>query len=182
MSQTTVADDRRRKGGRATRRALRQSAPIVFLPTLVRKIPVYEVLGQDGVEAIHDASMKILEEVGIEFRDDEALALWRDVGADVKGQRVRIDRALLMELIAKAPESYILHARNSERTVTIGGRHMVFSPTCGSPCRARPGMTSPTIELLKATTPPSRAYPRFILEPGGKWNTGFRLLMAGPKV
>ncbi len=43
-------------------------------------------------------------------------------------------------------------------------------------------MTSPTIETLKAKTPPSRAFPRFIMEPGVKWNTGFRLLMAGPEV
>lgn len=44
------------------------------------------------------------------------------------------------------------------------------------------GMTSPTIEILKAKTRPSRAYPRFVLEPGVKLNTGFRLLMAGPEV
>ena len=47
--------------------------------------------------------------------------------------RVRIDRAQLMELVAKAPETFTLAARNPQRSVPIGGRHMVFVPTYGSP-------------------------------------------------
>jgi trimethylamine--corrinoid protein Co-methyltransferase len=112
---------------------LRTAAPFVALPTLVRNIPVYEVLNEEGVELIHERSMRILEEIGIDFRDDEALALWREAGADVSDQRVRIQRELVMSLVAQAPGEYTLHGRNPDRTVRIGGRNMVFAPTYGSP-------------------------------------------------
>ncbi len=119
--------------GRAARRRQRTAAPVVFLPTLVREVPVYELLDGEGVELIHDASMALLENVGIEFRDEESLALWRTAGAEVDGARVRIARELLMELVGKAPETYTLHARNPERTVQVGGRNTVFCPAYGHP-------------------------------------------------
>ena len=122
-----------RRGGRSQRRRARLTAPIVQLPTLRRQIPVYEVLNEEGVELIHEASMKILEETGIEFRDAESLEIWRQAGAEVSGERVRIDRRLLLDLVAKAPEVFTLHARNPERTVKIGKKNTVFVPTYGSP-------------------------------------------------
>lgn len=82
---------------------------------------------------VHDASMRILEEVGIEFRYEEALKVWREAGADVDGTRVRIGRELLMSLIGKAPAQFTLHARNQTQSVEIGGRHMALSPNSGSP-------------------------------------------------
>ena len=130
MSTTTR---RTRGSARAVRRKERINAPIVMLPTLVRNIPVYEVLNEEGVELIHETSMNILEEVGIEFRDAEAIDHWKQVGAEVAGQRVRIQRELLLSLVSKTPESYTLHGRNPGRTVKIGGEHTVFAPTYGSP-------------------------------------------------
>jgi hypothetical protein len=122
-----------RRGGRRARREQRLAAPLVSLPTLVRDIPVYEVLDEEGLELIHEASMRILEETGIEFRDPEALEIWKAAGAEVAGERVRIDRTLVMSLLATTPEEITLHARNAERTVNIGGRNTVFVPTYGSP-------------------------------------------------
>ena len=122
-----------RTGGRRGRLAERTQAPIVSLPTIKRKIPVYEVLDEDGVELIHNASMEILEEVGIDFRDDDAAAIWAEAGADVDGHRVRIGRDMLMELISTAPEQYTMHARNRERTVEVGRENSIFVPSYGSP-------------------------------------------------
>ncbi len=133
-AMNTPADTREsRRRGRAARRAERLAAPAVALPTLVRDIPLYEVLDAEGVELIHEESMKILEEAGIDFRDEEALDYWKVAGAAVDGQRVRIPRTLLLGLVAQAPEEFTLHARNPERSVRIGGRHTVFVPTYGSP-------------------------------------------------
>jgi trimethylamine--corrinoid protein Co-methyltransferase len=128
-----MAERHARGKARAARRKARLEAPIVMLPTLVRNIPLYEILDEEGVELIHDASMKILEEVGIDFRDPEALDYWQAAGAEVKGQRVHIQREMLLDLVAKTPEEHTLHGRNPERSVKIGGRHMVFVPTYGSP-------------------------------------------------
>ncbi len=128
----TTAAPARRGGGREGRRALR-AAPMASFPTLVREIPVYNLVPDEAVELIHTESLKILEEVGCEFRDDEALDMWKQAGADVSGTRVRIDRALLMELVGKVPPEFTLNARNPERTVRVGGKNTVFVPMYGAP-------------------------------------------------
>lgn len=122
-----------RRGGRGARRHARQVAAPTQLPALTRRIPVYEVLNEEGLEMIHDASLKILEDTGIDFRDEESLAIWREQGADVRGERVHIPRKLVLDLVAKAPSSITMHARNPERTVTFGGDRIAFAPTYGSP-------------------------------------------------
>lgn len=96
-------------------------------------IPVYNLVGQENLDAIHDRSMRILEDIGIEFRDEAALRSWREAGARVTDSRVRIPRDLLMEKIALAPAEYDLHSRNADRKVAIGGRNMAFAPVYGSP-------------------------------------------------
>ena len=86
-----------------------------------------------SLSAFHHASLQLLEEVGIEFRDDEALSMWREVGADVRGSRVHISGDLLMSLVAKAPSRFTVLARNPERNCEIGGNKVAFAPTYGSP-------------------------------------------------
>lgn len=136
MTETAATQEapspQRRGGGRVGRRTMR-AAPIASFPTLVRKIPAYEIVPDEAVELIHDESLKILEEVGCEFRDDEAIALWKAAGADVSGTRVHLDRALLMDLVAKVPAEFALNARNPERTVRVGGRNSIFVPMYGAP-------------------------------------------------
>jgi trimethylamine--corrinoid protein Co-methyltransferase len=122
----------RRGGGREGRRALR-AAPVASFPTLVRDIPVYDLVPNEAVELIHEESVKILEEVGCEFRDDEAIAMWKAAGADVKGTRVRIDRAQLMGLVSQIPPEFTLNARNPARTVKVGGKNSIFVPMYGAP-------------------------------------------------
>lgn len=122
-----------RRGGRASRREARTSRAQTFLPVLDRTVPVYELLDQDRLDLIHQASLRLLEEVGIEFRDDEAVAMWREAGADVQDYRIRIPEALLMDLVAKAPSKFTVRARNPDRSTEIGGKKVAFAPTYGSP-------------------------------------------------
>ena len=122
----------RRAGGREGRRVLR-AAPMISFPTLVREIPTYELLPDEAVELIHQESLKILSEIGCEFRDDDAIERWKKAGADVQGTRVRIAPELLMSLIAQVPSEFTLHARNPERTVKVGGKNTVFVPMYGAP-------------------------------------------------
>jgi trimethylamine--corrinoid protein Co-methyltransferase len=128
-----VVEPRAGRRGREQRRGerLKPAAPRIRQP--VRDIPVYELLDADGLETIHQASMTILAEIGIEFRDAEALELWRAAGADVKGQRVRIAPELIMAKLDLIPESFVQHARNPARSVVVGGKHMVYAPVYGSP-------------------------------------------------
>ena len=80
----TGAGRRTRSEGRgaAARRASRSGAGAgPSMPYIQRKIPVYEVLDEEGLQIIERNADTILEEVGIEFRDDaEALDMWRKAG------------------------------------------------------------------------------------------------------
>ena len=64
---------------------------------------------------------------------DLALALWKDAGADVQGERVHIPRGLARKLCATAPSRIKQHARNPEKTVEIGGNSLVCAPVYGPP-------------------------------------------------
>lgn len=87
-----------------------------------------EVLTPDQMEQIDRASMHILENVGLEFLDDEALAYWQRAGASVDPatRRVRLDGGLVRELVAQAPAQFRLQARNPQHKLTIGGNHINF--------------------------------------------------------
>jgi trimethylamine---corrinoid protein Co-methyltransferase len=122
-------------GGRAARRAARAHPSVTVAPYLTRQIPTYELLHSEGLELIEHNAETILEEIGIDFRDDaEALALWKDAGAHIDGERVRFPRGLCRSLIkASAPAEFVQHARNPARSVRIGGPHTVFAPAYGPP-------------------------------------------------
>lgn len=100
-----------------------------------REIPAYVLLRDEGLELIEARTDQLLSEIGVEFRGDpEALSLWRDAGADVKGERVRFPPGLPRAIIARsAPKSFIQHARNPARSVRIGENNVVFAPAYGMP-------------------------------------------------
>ncbi|HET9536251.1 MAG TPA: trimethylamine methyltransferase family protein [Mesorhizobium sp.] len=124
-----------RGGGAAARRAARSGGgPGVQQTYINRSIKVYEVLDEEGLTLIEKNADTVLEETGIEFRDDaEALELWKAAGADVKGERVRFPRGLCRSLLKTAPSVFTQHARNPERSVQIGGNATVFAPVYGPP-------------------------------------------------
>ena len=126
---------RRARGGASARRAARSVSNLPEArPFIRRKVPTYEPLTEDQLDAIEEAADRLLEENGIEFRDDaEALEMWREAGCKVEGDRVRFPRGLCRDLLKSAPETFVQHARNPERSVTIGGDATVFAPVYGPP-------------------------------------------------
>ncbi|MBW3095766.1 trimethylamine methyltransferase family protein [Pseudohoeflea sp. DP4N28-3] len=125
----------RRSRGSAGRRAQRGGAgPGTSMPYIKRKLKSYEVLDEEGLELIEANADTILEEIGIEFRDDsEIISLWKEAGADVRGERVHFPKGLCRQLLATAPETFTQHARNPARSVQIGGDATVFAPVYGPP-------------------------------------------------
>lgn len=104
------------------------------MPQIMRRIGVYEVLDEEGLSLIEDNADRVLEEIGIEFRDDaEALKLWKEAGADVQADRVHLPRGLCRALLKTAPPTFTQHARNPDRSVKIGGDAAVFAPVYGPP-------------------------------------------------
>lgn len=123
------------RGGAAARRAARTGGGAGLQLTYIkREVPVYDVLNEDGLALIEANADTVLEETGIEFRDDvEALALWKDAGADVRGERVHFPKGLPRSLLKTAPSVFTQHARNPARSVQIGGDATVFAPVYGPP-------------------------------------------------
>ncbi|ACM04272.1 trimethylamine methyltransferase MttB-like protein (plasmid) [Cereibacter sphaeroides KD131] len=122
-----------RAGGRGARRALRAAPDPAMLPALKRGLPDCAPMSPEEVERLDAASMAILEEVGVVFRDPIALADWKRAGADVRGERVHLDRGLVRALIATIPACWTYRARNPERSLPFGGRHSIFVPMTGAP-------------------------------------------------
>ena len=82
---STVPAQRGVRQGRDARAAKRRTRVQRWLPELERRIPWVDLLDDEQVKRIHDASMDIIEEVGVEFRCDDAIGMWRAAGADVDG-------------------------------------------------------------------------------------------------
>ncbi len=123
-----------RRRGRA-----RAEAPAVLIHQLERKVlrnrfrPL-EALDEEQLEFVHDVSMRIVEEEGIEVLGDMALDLFRQAGASVDAQGVvRMDRALLLDTVAQAPETFAVTPRNPEQILEVGGNVINFGLVSGTP-------------------------------------------------
>ncbi|MBC6439542.1 MAG: trimethylamine methyltransferase family protein [Rhodospirillales bacterium] len=104
--------------------------------TVVRNpYPPMEIASADEIEAVHDGSMRVLEEIGVNILLDEARDVLKGAGVAVTpGEtRVRFDRGFIEEAVAKAPSQYTIHARNPERSRVLGGNHVNFFPVAGNP-------------------------------------------------
>jgi trimethylamine--corrinoid protein Co-methyltransferase len=125
---------RRSSGGRAARHKARTSQQIEFSKFIERKIPNFEILNDESLEVIENSAEDVLAEIGVKFIDNEfALSLWKEAGADVKGDLVKIPRGLARKLCSTAPSSFTQYARAQSKNVEIGGNNLVCAPVYGPP-------------------------------------------------
>ncbi len=125
---------RGRGGGGAARRAERTAVRIEAAKYIERNIPDFEILTDEAIEIIEANADTLLEEIGVNFSENEsALELWRNAGADIDGERVRIPKGLARQLCGTAPSEFTQVARNPDRNVVIGGRNLVLAPVYGPP-------------------------------------------------
>jgi trimethylamine--corrinoid protein Co-methyltransferase len=124
---------RRRAGGRGAERIRKAAGPSYL--NLKNTRPRTELLSEDQLEAIHTASLTVLEEIGMDIMLPEARERMKAAGADVTpgSDRVRFDRGLIMEMIASVPKQFTLHARNPMRNVEMGGNNLVFAQVASAP-------------------------------------------------
>jgi trimethylamine--corrinoid protein Co-methyltransferase len=130
-----MSEPRRKRG--ADRTSNRGPTAIPQLPArrVRNPYPPMQMLSADQVEAIHEASLHILENFGIEVMSPRALSLFEAAGATVDHatQNVRLDRGLVAEKIRTAPSSYALTPRNAANTVYLGGDTLNFTLVAGPP-------------------------------------------------
>ena len=91
------------------------------------------VLSEDQIEAIHEISLRILSEIGMDFLHPEGLAILGEAGCSIEKERVRFDPEWVIEMAAKAPSRFTLHARNPDHHVPMGGNSIAFATVASAP-------------------------------------------------
>jgi trimethylamine--corrinoid protein Co-methyltransferase len=131
--------------------------PMLGLPPLRNHLKPIEILSQDQLMSIHEASLRLLEEIGIEFMGPVARQKFRRAGASVDEATglVKIPRELVASALKTAPTSFVLTPRNPTRAIHVGENHISFGLVAGPPnvhdCVAgrRPGNYKDYISLIK---------------------------------
>ena len=122
-----------RAGSKRQRRGVRPTEPRA--PYLNRQMGTFNILGEEGLCLIEENADLILRDTGMEFRGDpEILAVFRDAGCEVEGERVRFDPGFCRQVItATAPAEFPQQARNPANSVRMGGNASVLCPSWGPP-------------------------------------------------
>jgi trimethylamine--corrinoid protein Co-methyltransferase len=157
MSQPETAPRTARTSRRRGRARQSASRPIQQLPYRQPKRPFapVDLISADELESIHQTSLKVLKEIGMEFMLPQARELLKKAGADVRGDRVHFDPEFVEQAISSAPAQFKIHARNPAHTVDMGGDWMAFSAISSPPNASdldngrRPGNRKDFRNLLK---------------------------------
>ncbi|WP_425072245.1 trimethylamine methyltransferase family protein [Sagittula sp. S175] len=132
--EAVLEPKRRRSGGRSGN--TRRGGPAI--EQMPWRIPVNpdrptEPLRPEAVARMHDAVMRILEEIGIEFLHPEAVEILKRAGCTVNGENVRMGRDFVMEMVALAPDRFTITPRNEARTLPFGDNHILFGNVSSPP-------------------------------------------------
>jgi trimethylamine--corrinoid protein Co-methyltransferase len=94
-----------------------------------------ELFTEEAVARILDTAYTVLEKAGLEIRSARARDIYRKHGAvvDDETQMVRLDRDVVQAFCARAPERFVLHARDPARDLHVGGDIVNFGPVHGTP-------------------------------------------------
>lgn len=96
-------------------------------------LPKFDVLTDEQINKIHKNSLKILQEIGVEFSYDPAIEVFKKHGQRVEGHRVYLNPDFVEEMVEKAPAQFTLHARNPEHNLACGGENIIYMPGYGAP-------------------------------------------------
>lgn len=96
-------------------------------------LPKYNILTEEQVQMIHDESIKILSEVGMEFEYEPAVEVFKKEGLKVEGRRVYFTKDFIEAKVKLAPSQFTLHARNPEHNLVCGGDNIIYMPGYGAP-------------------------------------------------
>ncbi len=131
-AMTSGTRKKRRRRGRAT-------APTGFaqkpFAQPARQFPPVELVSADAVEAVHNASLKVLQETGIKVLHEGARSIMKDAGADVHEatQMVHFEAPLIEQCLSTVPSAFTLHARNPQHNLAIGGDQLLFGLMASAP-------------------------------------------------
>ncbi len=126
-----MATSRRRQRGKKRVRSVVAEQPPFAQPRFITDPS--SAVSHDDLERIHQASLRVLQETGVDFLHPEALALLGRAGASVEEGRVRFDSEMIQHYLSLAPSSFTLHGRSPERDLIIGDRWVSYGAVASAP-------------------------------------------------
>ncbi len=146
-----------RRGRRARADAADTPLRQVDYRNLRNPFPPMAAFSEDRIEALHQASLTVLEEIGIKVLLPEARNLFQQGGARVEDEMVFIGREMVDAALASAPPSIVMKGAVPERDITLELGRLVFQPGAGAPHATdlergrRPGTLSDFREMVQIT-------------------------------
>jgi trimethylamine---corrinoid protein Co-methyltransferase len=92
-----------------------------------------EILSQDQIHEIHNATLDVLDKTGYKILSAAAMGLLKNAGARVDGDIVKIPPHIVEECIRLAPKGFVLYDREGKRALQIEGRKVYFGSSWASP-------------------------------------------------
>ena len=116
--------------GAAGRSALPEQRP--FAQPRLGRAP-RELVSADQIEAIHQAALRILRDLGMKVLDPDTRTRFEQAGATVDGEMVRFDPEMVEPICSTAPSVFTLHARNPAHDLVMGDDMMSFAAVNSAP-------------------------------------------------
>jgi trimethylamine---corrinoid protein Co-methyltransferase len=148
---------RRSRRERAERRAARSTASLLSGPPPCNAFAPLALLSDEQVETVHETSLVLLQEVGVEVMALSARAAFAGAGASVDDDTglVRIPREVVEQALATVPRRFTLTPRGPARRLEVGGEQVAFGFVAGPPTvhdrirGRRAGNLADYVELVK---------------------------------
>jgi trimethylamine--corrinoid protein Co-methyltransferase len=126
----------RGRGNKAGSQAKRSADGFEQLPfgTITLPHQPFQVIDDDQLEMIHQASLSILSRTGVNFLNPRAQQILKQNGVDIDASsRARFDPEMVTETIKTAPSTFTVHARNPTRNLSFGANQLNITPVSGPP-------------------------------------------------
>jgi trimethylamine---corrinoid protein Co-methyltransferase len=99
-----------------------------------QETPGFRILSRSQMDAIHDASMRILAQTGVRVYNGEAVGLLRDAGAFVDDDvQVRIPAHLIEWAVGASPSNVTIYNRSGSDAMQLGRRRTYFGTGSDTP-------------------------------------------------
>jgi trimethylamine--corrinoid protein Co-methyltransferase len=88
----------------------------------------YCILRNEDLEALHEATLDLMEDYGLQIHGEEALEIYSAAGCDVDRSidRVRFPRNLVNDSIESCPAEFTLCGRDPKNDTLVGGKNVAF--------------------------------------------------------
>ncbi len=113
----------------------------------VNATPQFRVLSEDQIEEIYFSALEVLERVGMRIYSEEGVALLRDAGSRVQGDRVWIPSWLVQEALTTVPSRIVIAGRDRNKRVYLEKDKIYFGT--GSDC---PSLVDPYTDAVRKYT------------------------------